>query len=62
MSFLKGVVAFLAVLPELIEFVKQMNKRAKMEEKKRQLKSDIKKINKALETKDEKILNEILNS
>lgn len=56
------IIDFLSILPELIKLIKNLQKRADDLEKKRLIKEDIKKINKAFEDNDNEALNTIFNS
>lgn len=59
MTLLKILHALLVLLPEIIEFIKEAQKRADEKALQEKVKEDFKKINEAFKNKDAEALNEI---
>lgn len=59
MTLLKILHALLVLLPEIIEFIKEAQKRADEKALQEKVKEDFKKINEAFKARDAKALNEI---
>lgn len=58
---MKLILAFLASLPEILKLIKNIQKAIEEQETQKKVKDDFKKINKAFETRDAKLLNDIFN-
>ena len=59
MTLLKILHALLVIIPEIIEFIKEAQKRADEKALQEKVKEDFKKINEAFKKKDAEALNEI---
>lgn len=58
---IKGLVALIAALPEILRLVRNLQARIDEAEAERKLKDDIKKINDAFQDNDAEALNEVFN-